>query len=437
MQLIRHHLVASRLFTPHNYGGIIGVIKGSWCFQMPPKRPLTDKECKNAAPKAKPYKLAAGNGLYLEIMPNGSRYWRWKYRILNIEKRLAIGVYPGVSLAEARQAADDARKMLREGQDPSQHKKEAKQKAKLNAANSFEALAKEWYDNNRARWTSDKHAANILNRLEKDIFPVFGTRPVADIKATELLSAIRDVERRGAGDVARRLFQYIHQIFAYAIATGRADRNPASDVKGALKPMKRGHFAALEPKEIPDFLDRLEKNEARLYDQTRKAIQILMLTFVRTSELIEAKWSEFDLDDRKEWHIPAARMKMRQPHIVPLSRQVISLLKELREKQTRNSENWVFPNQVRPAKPMSNATILGALKNMGYAGKMTGHGFRALAMTTIKEHLDYPHEVIDRQLAHARKDKVVAAYDRAQFLTQRTRMMQDWADYLDKAARKK
>ncbi len=391
---------------------------------------LTNTTCKNAKPGTKARKISDGDGMYLEVMPNGSKYWRLKYRILGKEKRLALGVYPEVSLNEARDKRAQARKLLAEGSDPSLAKQEAKRIQTLNSQTTFEAITREWHAHFSSRWT-ERHAVYILRRLEADIFPSLGGRPITEITAPQLLDSLRKIEKRGAHEIAHRVLQMCGQVFRFAIATGRAERNPAADLKGALKPVQHGHYAALDIKDLPEFLGRLGRNEARLYVQTRLAIQLLMQTFVRTGELINARWNELRLEDA-EWHIPAERMKMRQPHIVPLSRQSLELLEEL--KALNGHREWIFPNQHNPKKPMSNNTILFALKRLGYGGRATGHGFRALAMSTIKEKLNYRHEVVDRQLAHAPRSKVAAAYDRAKFLDERRKMMQEWADYLDQAS---
>jgi integrase len=389
--------------------------------------PLTDTACKNARPKAKAYKKADSGGLYLHVMPNGSRYWRLKYRFGGKEKCLACGVYPEISLSTAREKRAVARKLLMEGTDPSSAKRGNRQLTALNAASTFEAVAREWHERNIERWTP-RYAENILHRLEMDIFPVIGKRPVADISPVSVLDALRKIEKRGAKEMTRRAAQYCGQIFRYAVVTGRADRNPTADLKGALKPVRHGHFAALEPKDLPEFLHTLERNDARLFVLTRLAIRLMLLTFVRTGELINATWEEFDLVGA-EWSIPAERMKMRKPHIVPLSKQAVAILRQL---QTMNGNyQWVFASPTKPRRHMSNNTILKALERLGYKGRMTGHGFRALAMTTIKEKLKYPHEVVDRQLAHAPRNKVDAAYDRTKFLDERRKMMQAWADYAD------
>lgn len=392
--------------------------------------PLTAIQCSNAKPKEKPYRLADSGGMYMEVMPNGSKYWRLKYRLLGKEKRLALGVYPAVSLAEAREGRDIAKKMIKAGEDPCFVKKEGRRQKVLNAEHTFKAVASEWHKAYLVRW-SENYGKEIIHRLEQDVFPHIGSRPIADISPMELLEVIKKIEKRGALEAARRTLQLCGQVFKYAIPHGLAERNPAPDITGALAPYKRKHFAALEASDIPEFLQLLERNEARLFPQTRHAMQLLMLTFVRTSELIEASWDEFDLE-AKEWAIPAERMKMRKPHLVPLSEQAIAVLKV--QKELTGQWQWVFPNRVRPLEPMSNNTILVALKRMGYKSRMTGHGFRALAMSTIKEKLGWRHEVVDRQLAHAHRNSVIAAYDRAEFWDDRKKMMQEWADYLDAVA---
>lgn len=388
---------------------------------------LTKKACDNAKPKEKPYKLADGGGLYLQITPQGGLYWRLKYRFGGKEKLLALGTYPLISLAEAREKRATAKKQLAAGVDPSSVKQEEKRQNVLNAENTFEAVAREWHQHNLEKW-SYNHAQTILRRLEMDVFPSIGKTPLKNIAAPDVLKMVRDIEKRGAHEMARRAVQVCGQVFRYAIVTGRAANNPAGDMRGALKPVKKGHYAALEAKDLPEFLSKLHRNDARLFPLTRQAVELLMLTFVRTSELIKAKWEEFDFQE-KRWIIPAERMKMRQAHIVPLSKQVLAILDDI--KRQNPDRGYVFPAQTDPRGHMSNNTILFALGRMGYRGKATGHGFRALAMSTIKEKLGYRHEVVDRQLAHAHRNTVDAAYDRAKFLDERKVMMQEWADYLD------
>jgi integrase len=393
---------------------------------------LTDKACKNAQPKQKPFKMTDGDGLYLEVMPNGSKCWRMKYRIHGKEKRLALGVYPVISLADAREGRQRAKKLLAQGIDPSDAKKSRRREAIRNAETTFKAIALEWHENQLDRWTPT-HARNVMRRLDVDVFPYIGNRPIADIDPPELLDVLRRIEARGALDVTARVKQIAGQVFRYGIATGRCQRDPSADLKGALKANKTTSYACLDIKEMPDFLDKLEHNEARLFASTRRAIKILMLTFVRTSELINATWDEFDLESGT-WQIPGWRMKMRNPHIVPLSRQVVTLLREQKKEFEHLNTDWVFPSTVKPRNSISNNTVLFAIGRMGYKGRMTGHGFRALAMSNIKEKLGYRHEVVDRQLAHAHRNKIDRAYDRAQFLDERRKMMQEWADYMDTVA---
>lgn len=409
----------------------LGVSKGYQLLVLGVSVKLTNTACLNAKPKAKPYKLADGGGLYLLVNPNGAKYWRLKYRYLGKEKVLALGIYPLVTLADAREGRNAAKKQLMVRISPSAAKKGEKRQAILKAEQTFEAVAREWHSKRLDRW-KPTHGKSILHRLELDAFPDIGGRPIADISASELLHTIKAIESRGANEVARKTLRICGQVFKYAIITDRRPdgSNPAAALVGALKSYKRGHYAALDAKDIPTFLKKLNSNEARLFPQTLRATRLLMLTFVRTSELIQATWDEFDLEG-KEWIIPAERMKMGKEHIVPLSRQVVALLKE--QKEMTGTWKWVFPSTTQPRKHMSNNTILSAIKRMGYNGEMTGHGFRALAMSTIKEKLDYRHEVIDRQLAHAHRNNVDAAYDRAQFLPERRKMMQEWADYLDNA----
>ncbi len=391
---------------------------------------LTDLKCKNAKPTAKAQKLADGHGLYLEITPTGGRYWRLKYRYLGKEKRLALGVYPEVSLAEARDKREAARKLLADEIDPGEARKVQKRKRISDADCTFERVARDWHDRHKARW-SDSHAQNQIYRMEQDIFPVIGHRPIGLITTPELLEALRKIEDRGAHEMARRARQCCDQVFRHACISGLAENNPATNLRGALKPFKKGHFAAIDSQDLPDFLKAVERNDLRLYPLTRLALKLLLLTFVRTSELIEATWDEFDLDG-SVWLIPAERMKMRRPHLVPLSDQALTVLREL--KALSNGQSYIFPSQIKPKGHMSNNTILKVMEKAGYKGRMTGHGVRALAMSTIKEKLGYRHEVVDRQLAHAHRNAVDAAYDRAQFLDDRKKMMQDWADYLDGVA---
>ncbi len=392
---------------------------------------LTNLQCKNAQPKEKPYKLGAGRGLYLEIMPNGSKYWRMKYRIKLgdkiKEKRIALGIYPDTTLKEAENKCLETKKLLENNQDPLTVRKQAKRASAINAENSFELIARKWHETFKDKWT-ERHAGTVLRRLEIDVFSEIGSMPIKDIRPSHLIDVLAKVQKRGAYEPAHRLRQYCSQIFRFAIIHEIAETNPAADISMVLKPVKKSHYACIEIKEIPELLNAIHFNNARLHTDTRLAIKLLMLTFVRTKELIEATWDEFDLENA-EWIIPAERMKMRNEHIVPLSKQAVAILKDLKERNVK--WGWVFPGHHSPRKHMSNNTILKGLDRLGFKGRMTGHGFRALAMSTIKEKLGYRHEVVDRQLAHAPKSMVQRAYDRAQFLDERKKMMQEWADYID------
>lgn len=394
---------------------------------------LTDKTIKNAKPKDKPYKLADGGGMYLEVMPNGSKLWRIKYRYLGKETRMSLGAYPLVSLAEARDKRDTAKRQLMEDVKPAEAKQERRRQLVRDAANTFEAVAREWHDHQKSKW-SDDHSANTMRRLELDIFPYLGARPVAKITAPELLDTLKKIEKRDAHDISHRVRGICNRIFNYAIITGRCQNNPASALAGALKTRKTTHFAAIEAKEIPELLSVLEKNDARLFARTRRMIKLSLLTFVRPGELRQAQWDEIDFK-AMQWEIPAERMKMRRAHIVPLSKQSLALLQEQREETGHINTPYVFPSIKSPKQPMSDGTVLVALKRMGFKDRMTAHGFRALARTTIREKLDYEPDVIESQLAHKAAGALGEAYNRAQHLTKRKKMMQDWADLIDKMSK--
>lgn len=390
--------------------------------------PLTDTACKNAKPEAKPRKLADGGGLYLEVAPSGSKYWRMKYRFAGKEKRLAFGVYPEVSLAKAREKREAARKILADGNDPGEVKKEAKRQIAVKAENNMEVIAREWYEHHLHEW-KPHYARDVINRLETHIFPKLGSRPIADISSTELLSCLKVIEKSGALDMAQRMMQTCGQVYRYAIITGRTRYNPVNDLRGALKTPVRNHHAHLKADELPEFLQKLEAYDGE--PQTKLALKLLILTFVRTTELRGAKWDEISFD-KAEWRIPAERMKMKDPHIVPLSTQAITVLREL-QKHSGNRE-FVFPNQQNPSKCMSENTMLYAIYRLGYHSRTTGHGFRATASTIMNEH-GFTPDWIERQLAHCERNKVRAAYNHAQYLPERRKMMQWWGDYLDDAAR--
>lgn len=391
-------------------------------------RCLSHTAVRNAKPKPKPYKMSDGEGLFLLVTPSGSKYWRLKYFFAAKEKLLALGVYPDVSLADARERRAQARKELAAGRDPGEVKKEEKRLLIQKHENTFEVVAREWHQNRLPKWTPS-HATRTLKRLELHVFPRLGTKPIADITSQEVLSVMRRIEPRGA-DITHRMLQVCGQIFAYAVITDRATTNPAAMLRGALKPLVKKNRAYIKPNELPEFLKHLDGYEGAL--QTKLAMKFLMLTFVRTGELRGAEWNEIDWD-KAEWRIPAERMKMRESHIVPLSRQAMAILRELRD--LTGHGHYVFPNQHKPAGHMSENTILYALYRMGYHSRATGHGFRSTASTILNEHGFRP-DVIERQLAHCERNQVRAAYNHAQYLPERREMMQWWANYIDRLAGK-
>lgn len=389
--------------------------------------PLTDILCKTAKPKEKPYKLADSAGMFLLVSPSGSKYWRLKYRFAGKEKLLALGVYPEVSLKEARDKRDIARKQISAGIDPSQNKKEEKLQIIIKTENSFESVAREWHIKQKASWT-EKQGIKVLRRLEMDIFPAIGSKTIEEITAPELLSALRAAEERGATYTAHQNLQTCGRIFRYAIATGKARYDISASLRGALKTHKPKNHKSLPENDLPEFLQNLEKYDGDL--QTKLALKLTILTFLRTGEVRGARWEEINFD-KKEWRIPAHRMKMRDEHIIPLSTQAIAILTEM-QKISGNWEN-VFPGRVNPTSCMSENTMLYATYRMGYHGRTTVHGFRSTASTILNEN-GFKPDVIERQLSHLERNKVRGAYNHAEYLPERRAMMQWWADYLDRAA---
>jgi integrase len=388
---------------------------------------LTDVKCRTANAGGKTIrKLSDGNGLYLWVHADGRKYWRMRYWVAGKEKALSLGTYPQVALLEARRRLAEERERLKGGADPAAERK-AKRLAERHAkANTFEAVAREWYAKRVHTWVPT-HAQDVLRRLEANCFPFIGHRPIAQIMSPELLTVARAMEARGAYDLAHRVIQVCGQVFRYAIATGRAERDPSQDLRGALTPHVKQHQAAVRPEELPELLRAIAGYEAIGDRPTRLALELLALTFVRTNELIGATWDEFDLD-AELWVIPAERMKMKAEHLVPLSRQATDILDEL--KALGGGSRFILPGRNRD-KAISNNTMLFALYRLGYKGKMTGHGFRAVASTCLNEQGFRP-DVIERQLAHQERNAVRGAYNRAEYLPERRRMMQTWADYLDR-----
>ncbi len=391
-----------------------------------------EKVIKEVESTGKARKAADGGGLYLEVTPAGGKYWRMKYRFLGKEKRLAFGVYPIVGLQDAREKRLKAKRLLDQGVDPNEQKKLDKLEKLAKYENSFEALAREWHGQKQHSW-KDKHSETTLKRLEANVFPHIGKRPISDIKASELLKALKEIEDRGSRDLAHRQLQHCGQIFRYAIATSRAEVDITANLKGALQPVVSTGFAHLSEKELPDFLQKLNKYDVEYGGTplTKLAFKLLILSFVRSAEIRGAKWNEIDWA-KQEWRIPAERMKMNETHIVPLARQSIVVLKEIQKISGDNFAGYIFPSQKNPHKTMSENTFLRAIEVLGYKGKTTGHGFRSVASTILNENHFKP-DVIERQLAHGERDQIRAAYNHAEYLKERRTMMQWWADYLDKA----
>jgi integrase len=397
------------------------------------KMPLSDVAVRSLKRREKAYKVFDRNGLFLLVNPGGSKLWRWRYRFGGKEKLMALGEYPVVSVALAREHHFEARKILASGVDPMVERKskaeacreEANAKAR-EADSSFEKVARNWWN----WWSpgkSPRHADYVLRRLEADVFPVLGHKFIVAISAADIRKLMLAIEGRGARDVAKRAHETIGQVFRYAITHEIATRNPASEFKpkDILADPQGKNFARVDAKELPELLQKMESYEGGAL--TRLAMRLMAYTFVRTSELIESVWLEFDLE-RARWDIPAIRMKMEEPHIVPLSRQSVDVLRAL--KLLTGKGKFVFPGAYDKSRSMSNNTILFALYRLGYHGRMTGHGFRGLASTILHEE-NFSEEHIELQLAHRRRNKVAAAYNHAKYLPQRARMMQWWADYLD------
>ncbi len=388
-------------------------------------RPLTVKEIEKAKPREAAYRLFDGGGLYLEVTPTGSKWWRLKFRHAGIERRAGLGVWPAVTLEAARQKREEYRALIAAGINPIEAGRSSRAQAEEDAENSFEAVATEWHAKKAHEWTPT-HATKIQRWLALDAFPKIGARPVGQITSKEMLAMLRKIEQRGAVDTAHRIHQVCSQVFRYAVATGRADADPTAALRGALKAPVRENQAAVKPAEVPQLLRDIDQYPG-LADTTRLGLHLLSLTMVRTIELRGARWDEIDFDAGM-WTIPKERMKMRDPHHVPLSRQAVQAFRRLHEINGRRE--FVFPGERDPKRPMSENAMLYALHRMGYKGRMTGHGFRAVASTMLNE-CGYRADVIERQLAHTERNKVRAAYNRAEYLPERTKMLQAWADMLD------
>lgn len=387
--------------------------------------PLTDTAIRNAKPREKQYKLTDERGLYLLVRKSG-KYFRFDYRFFGKRKTMALGVYPDVTLADARQKRDDARKLLKKDVDPSQHKQAAATLKRELMTNNFEAIAREWFEKQKHTW-SDGHSSRVIRRLELNVFPMIGKRPIKMINAPELLEVLKRVEHRGAFYSAGVVKRTCGQVFRYAIATGRAERDPSGDLQGALTPAKTTNMAAItDSKKIGGLLRAIDDYDG--YFVTQCALKLAPLVFVRPGELRHVEWLEVDLDNA-EWKIPACKMKTKNPHIVPLSKQAVEIFRMI--EPVTGYGRYVFPSLRSIANPMSNNTINAALRRMGYTkDEMTGHGFRGMASTILHEQ-GWASDVIERQLAHTEGNSVKAAYNHAQHLPERRKMMQAWADYLD------
>jgi integrase len=388
---------------------------------------LTEMAIKSLKAKSTPYKVADTDGLCIEVAVSGSKLWRWRYRFNGKEQMLALGKYPAIGLAEARRKRDEARALLEAGKHPTREKKAKKLRKMAENDNTFEKTARRWMDLKCAKLNA-KYAKISLARLENFVFPHIGSLPITEITIPDIVKLVEHVGiKQNTPETARRVKQLISQIFRYATQRGICQHNPAADLRDILPIKQVKHYPCIPPAELPDLLNKMHSYEGGAV--TKAALHLIALTFVRTNELITAKWSEIDWD-RQEWHIPKERMKMRRPHVVPLSRQAVAVLKELYE--LTGHKDYIFHSQRGKTKHISNGAVLMALKRMGYAGRMTGHGFRSLASTILNEK-GYSPDWIEAQLAHADADKIRSAYNRAEYLLERKKMMQFYADYLDAA----
>ena len=385
---------------------------------------LSDVKLRTAKPMAKAYKIFDGGGLFLLVQPNGSKLWRLKYRYLGKENLYSIGSYPAVGAAHARQARERVKALLSEGVDPSLHRRTTKHQKIEASQNTLEAVTRRWLE---IKKINKAHQDRSLRRLELHIFPRLGFRPINEITTLEIANCLEGVSRKGILETAHRVKQILQQVFRYAVRRGMITHNPAGDLRDIIGHTPVENRACIPPAELPDLLKAIDSYNG--HPLTLYGLKLLALTFVRTSELIGAKWKEIDWD-RQEWTVPPERMKMRRGHFVPLSKQAISVLKRLHT--LTGKQEYIFHTPANKLGFMSNNAMLSALRRMGYGGRMTGHGFRALASTILNEQRKYHPDVIEKQLAHADRNEIRAAYNRADYLLERKKMMQDWADYLDR-----
>jgi integrase len=389
---------------------------------------LSDAKIRHLRPGSEPRKVHDGGGLYLHIHPNGSRYWRLKFRLARKERVFAIGVYPEVSLGDAREKALATRRLIRDGIDPVADRRKSRAS---NSAETFQAIAEEWIESQSNEW-SPTYVEAVKSALTANLYPQIGNLPVRSIDVPTMRNALLLMEKRGALAALRKVRMWASGVFRHAVATGRAEGDPAATLRGTFKSHKPRNFAALtKPDEFAELMRRISSYDGSII--TRCGLLLMAYTFTRTIELRAAKWSEFDLD-KSTWKIPAERMKMGEEHIVPLSRQALAIIEEL--KSLTSTSEFLFPNEKNSRKPMSENTLLYALYRLGYHKRSTVHGFRSSASTLLNEELDFEADVIERQLAHQERNKVRGAYHRAQYLPKRREMMQAWADFIDKLAAK-
>ncbi len=394
---------------------------------------LTDMAISKAKPKSVDYKMTDGKGLYLKILKSGSKSWRYDYKIKALDQTkykngtMVFGMYPEYSLAEARALHAKAHKLVSQNIDPNNHKKEKQRKQWQERELKFADVIHEWLEKCKLEIKPSTYSG-IEKRLIKNVIPVIGNIPMIDLNAQDILQMLKAIEKRGAHDMAKRIRQHCSQALRYAVAIGKAERDYTLNIRDALTTKKTKHLPALEPHEIPELLQAIERNDARLYTQTRYALEMLMLTFVRPIEMASAEWQHIDIES-KRWIIPAEKMKMGFDHIVPLSRQVLEILQKMRLEN--GNRQYVFTKTTNPRDHIHRDTLSKAVRNLGFTGRHTAHGFRAMARTAIREKLNYDSEVIERQLAHSPSGSLGRAYDRTQFLDKRAVMMQDWGDYLD------
>lgn len=389
---------------------------------------LTVLQVQKAKPKEKPYKLTDGQGLYLLVEPSGRKYWRMKYYFARRERLMSLGVFPDVSLADARYKRDEVRRQKLNNIDPAEYRREKQREFIATHENTFEKVAREWHETKKSRW-SEYYARQVIQRLEADVFPRIGNRLTNKIVPSDVLKVARAIEERDAIEMAHRAVSMCGQIFQFAIITDRATTNPAAALRGALKTAPRNHRAHLDVTELPGFIQKLESYDRSL--QTKTAIQLLILTFVRPSELCGARWSEIDFE-RKEWRIPAERMKMRTPHIVPLSTQALEKFAMM--KKLTGYREHVFPSKPSPRNHITSNSMLYVIYELGFKGKVVSHGFRGTASTILNESGLFDKDVIERQLAHMERNRVRASYNHADYLPKRREMMQWWADHISRDA---